>query len=243
CEQCILNSHTVTPTHRIEQWSSGKWVRTTLQTLGLVLPLGEHTTRCPQGQVKSFTLGDINGLHEINLAFCGYPNAADHPVQLLQSRIYPCSDADPSSGFTFALLRQFHLASTKAKMPAKAFYMVMQRQTHNSHPRVESERYRELLRTSRAWMYLSDHKHAGVPGFKLLSSIDVSLPCPACPRLNVNYYMSDVPSDQGYLFSCHISYDGSFQLVRKSKSADKHDMCLSDGTKYFVEQAAYRKHL
>ncbi|KAF8603735.1 hypothetical protein BDV93DRAFT_556113 [Ceratobasidium sp. AG-I] len=50
-------------------------------------------------------------------------------------------------------------------------------------------------------------------------------------------------SDQSFLFSIHISYDGSFHLVRKNKSSDEHDICSSDGTKYFVEQSAYRKHL
>jgi hypothetical protein len=40
-----------------------------------------------------------------------------------------------------------------------------------------------------------------------------------------------------------LSYDGSFQLVRKNKAFDSHDTCLSDGTKYFVEQAAYKHHL
>ncbi|KAF8594277.1 hypothetical protein BDV93DRAFT_459308 [Ceratobasidium sp. AG-I] len=243
CRQCILSTHTWIPTHRIEEWRSGSWVRTTLRSIHHVLPLGDHSERCPQGDLKSFTLGDVNGLHEIDLVFCGCPAAADPAIQLLRSRIYPCSEAYPASGFTFALLRQFHLASTEAKVPTKAFYMVMQRQTHNSHPRVESDRYRELLRISRAWMYLSDHKRSGVPGFQILLPLDVSLPCPACPRLNVNYYISDVPLDQSFLFSVHISYDGSFHLVRKNKSSDEHDICLSDGTKYFVEQSAYRKHL
>jgi hypothetical protein len=46
-----------------------------------------------------------------------------------------------------------------------------------------------------------------------------------------------------YLYSFLISYDGSFQLVRKNKSSDRWEICLSDGTKYFVEQRQYREHL
>ncbi|KAG8706551.1 hypothetical protein FRC08_000988 [Ceratobasidium sp. 394] len=40
-----------------------------------------------------------------------------------------------------------------------------------------------------------------------------------------------------------ISYDGSFQLVRKNKAYDSHDLCLSDGAKYWVEQSQYKAHL
>jgi ABC-type molybdate transport system substrate-binding protein len=46
-----------------------------------------------------------------------------------------------------------------------------------------------------------------------------------------------------YLYSQQISYDGSFQLVRKNKASDEHDVCLSDGAKYWVNQSDYKAHL
>jgi hypothetical protein len=45
------------------------------------------------------------------------------------------------------------------------------------------------------------------------------------------------------MFTQQLSYDGSFQLVCKNKAFDAHDICLSDGAKYWVEQAPYRRHL
>lgn len=46
-----------------------------------------------------------------------------------------------------------------------------------------------------------------------------------------------------YLFTYHLSYDGSFQLVRKNKAYDKWDTCLSEGRKYFVDRTDFSQHL
>lgn len=135
-------------------------------------------------------------MHVATVSFCGCPNAAEPARQLLRAHIFPCSETMPASGFTFALLRQFHLASTEAKVATKAFYMVVERQTHNNRSHNPSGRYRELLRCTRAWMFLSDQKRAGFPGKDLSLANDVSLRCPACPRLNVNYQPSDIDEDE-----------------------------------------------
>ncbi|QRV73877.1 hypothetical protein RhiJN_01891 [Ceratobasidium sp. AG-Ba] len=46
-----------------------------------------------------------------------------------------------------------------------------------------------------------------------------------------------------YLFTYHLSYDGSFQLYRKNKTYDKWDICLSNGRKYFVQEDGFKKYL
>lgn len=89
----------------------------------------------------------------------------------------------------------FHLAATEAKVPTKAFFMVIQRQTNNLYPHRGPDRYRELLRSSRAWMFLSDQKRFGVTGQDTAFSDLVALRCPACPRLGVNYIISDVTDE------------------------------------------------
>lgn len=46
-----------------------------------------------------------------------------------------------------------------------------------------------------------------------------------------------------YLYVFNISYDGSFQLFRKSKAYNQWDVCLSEGRKYFVHREEFAKHL
>lgn len=195
CADCMLKRHTYIPSHRLQRWNNNQWSRISLASLGHVLVLGQHRRPCSLGSTKRFTLGDLTGLHDIQVAYCGCPSEVEPALQLLRSHIFPCSETLPSSGFTFSLLRQFHFAATDAKMPAQAFYNVMERQTNNTRPD-RSGRYRELLRTTRAWMFLSDQKRAGVTKTSIHEENDVSLPCPACPRLNVNYMRSDVIDTQ-----------------------------------------------
>jgi hypothetical protein len=195
CADCMVKRHEHIPAHRPQQWINGRWKRIDLASLGHVLVLGQHNRPCSLGNTRSFTLGALTGLHEIQICYCGCPSEVEPALQLLRSHIFPCSETLPSSGFTFSLLRQFHFAATDAKVPAQAFYNVLVRQTNNTRPE-QSGRYRELLRTTRAWMFLSDQKRAGVTKHTIHERNDVSLPCPACPRLNVNYTMSDVIESQ-----------------------------------------------
>jgi hypothetical protein len=192
CLECTLRDHRLIPTHRVRQWITDQWQSVTLQELGLVLPLGNHASPCKLEKSIPLTVGDINGLHTVMIAPCGCRNAPAIAVQLLRARIFPCSEDRPSSGFTFALLKQFGLAAADAKVAAKAFFGVVQRQTNNVFPHRGTDRYREFLRVSRAWMFLQDQKRAGNPGKDISTTSDVSLPCPACPRLNINYEASDV---------------------------------------------------
>lgn len=196
CQLCLKQAHQFLPTHRIEKWDENKWTRITLKDLGVVLVLGSHSQPCAFGSSENFTLGDLTGLHDISICFCACASAPHPAIQLLQSNIYPCSEASPSSGFTHSLLRFFHLAATEAKVPTKAFYTVIQRQNNNVYPHHGPHRYRELLRVTRAWMFLSDQKRFGVFGLDNQFSQLVALRCPACPRLDVNYTSFDVMEGQ-----------------------------------------------
>ncbi|KAF8594282.1 hypothetical protein BDV93DRAFT_459311, partial [Ceratobasidium sp. AG-I] len=243
CKECIISSHRVTPTHHIRCWLDGMWQSTSLQTIGAVFVLGGHTTPCPYTLPQDFLLGDTNGFHDISVSFCARVNARDRVRQLLAHRILPCSEAEPATGFTFNPLRHFHFSSTEAKQSGSRFFEVMRRHTNNSQPHLVDNRYREFLRVTRIWMFLQDQKRSGTAGDDISTTKDVSLRCPACPRLGVNYIEADVTEDERFLYSIHLSYDGSFQLVRKNKSSDEYEICLSDGAKYFVHQASYQTHL
>ncbi|KAG8781152.1 hypothetical protein FRC12_022181 [Ceratobasidium sp. 428] len=93
------------------------------------------------------------------------------------------------------------------------------------------------------WTYLQDLKHNGAYDEAPTKGGSLALRCPACPRLGVNYEQTDIESGQEYLFNQMLSYDGSFQLTRKNKAHDEHNLCMSDGTKYWVKQDHYKAHL
>lgn len=46
-----------------------------------------------------------------------------------------------------------------------------------------------------------------------------------------------------FQYTTDLSYDGSFQLVRRQRAHDAFDICLTDGLMYFVHQASYEQYL
>ncbi|QRV91950.1 hypothetical protein RhiJN_19968 [Ceratobasidium sp. AG-Ba] len=239
CNHCLLTRHATNPTHRISCWNGSAWSRVSLKNCGLTIVLGEHVSPCNQAVLRDFTLGDLTGLHDVRVAFCGCPNAPEQNLQLLKVHILPCSESVPSSGFTFACMRQFHFASTEAKMSVSRYHSILQRSTNNMLPHYTVDRFREFLRCTRMWTRLQDLKRSSAGNSQAAEAQELALRCPACPTQGFNHENEDIEPglDQ------QISYDGSFQLVRKNKAYDKHDVCLSDGAMYWVPMQEYKDHL
>ncbi|KAG9077189.1 hypothetical protein FS749_010954 [Ceratobasidium sp. UAMH 11750] len=194
CKTCILVHHKRQPSHRIREWAGSSLKSTTLLELGLQLPLGNHRDPCPIGHSRVIVLGDTNGFHRVNVTFCRCNTTRERSPsdyqQLLDARIFPCSDERPVSGFTFSVLKSFHIAATECKMSGGRFYALLSRLTRSSSTNAVPNRYREFMRVSRAWMWLQTKKRAG--SFNAARGEDLALRCPACPRVGVNYIASDV---------------------------------------------------
>ncbi|KAG9097442.1 hypothetical protein FS749_006276 [Ceratobasidium sp. UAMH 11750] len=245
CLGCLQTRHSNFPTHRLREWTGTHFRNVSPSDTGLVFHLGHGGLPCNMGSERDFTLGDLNGIHVIRVRFCSHPGKPGEVRQLMQAQIFPCSEKRAVSGFTFAVLRQFHLLATEAKLSAQRFYNVLVYLTDAIEPSSVPDRYREFLRTTREWQFLQDLKHAGAedPKSSEKADGDLALRCPACPHPGENYIAEDVPQGDEFLYMFHISYDGSFQLYCKSKSYDKWDLCLSDGRKYFADSEAYTRFL
>ncbi|KAF8598255.1 hypothetical protein BDV93DRAFT_534391 [Ceratobasidium sp. AG-I] len=245
CAQCMCRNHSNLPMHRFEQWSGDCFQNVSSKALSYVFHLGHGSAPCSLGQDRPFTLGHTNGLHEISIRICRHPGRGDAVWQLLKAHIFPCSDIFPASGFTFTILRKFHLLSTEAKLSAQRFFNVLCALTNNVFPHLAPDRYKEFMRVQRQWEYLQDLKRAGRRPTERSSTLggDLALRCPACPRMNYNTDPSDIEAGKEHLFVQHISYDGNFQLVRKNKAFDDWDICLSEGKKYFGDRDAFQAHL
>ncbi|KAG9098113.1 hypothetical protein FS749_004659 [Ceratobasidium sp. UAMH 11750] len=244
CQTCIVHVHARSPTHRIREWSKDQLVPVTLQDLGCKLALGNHHDACPAGSTRELLLGSLDGFHRINVVFCRCERVAKSQAdyqQLLDARIFPCSDDRPTSAFTFNTLRVFHFAATEGKMSGGRFYSLLSRLTNSTLPGKVDDRYREFMRTARQWMLLQTKKRAGVRDIR--STENIAIRCPACPRAGINVQQGDVNSSNQHLYTTHISYDGSFQLVRRQRAQDDYDICLTGGQLYFVESAPYEEYL
>lgn len=189
CSTCLKDSHRLSPSHRIRRWTGDHFEDCELPQLGFVFELGHNGQDCNLGSLQSFTLVDITGIHKISVRFCRHKNSGDHARQLMDARIYPASDEAPTTGFTFALLKQFSLLTVIAKVPAEGYYNVLVSQTNPCFPQQVPDRYREFMRVSRQWQHLCDLKRSGFTSIDGTSTQtgDLALRCPACPRPFYNY--------------------------------------------------------
>lgn len=207
CSECILSRHSYIPTHRAREWNGKYFAARTWTSLGYVFHLGHGGKPCNLGKTVPFTLGDTTGIREINIRFCRHPGHVDFPKQLLDAKIFPCSDKRPRSGFTFAVLRKFHFLSNEAKLSVQRYYNVLVHLTSTAFPDSVPDRYREFMRVSRQWDHLQDIKRAGIRDVIFSSPYegDLALRCPVCPRLGINYLSSDVDALNRYVFYLEAS--------------------------------------
>jgi hypothetical protein len=57
-----------------------------------------------------------------------------HDIQLLRMQLYPATDDNPRTAFTFELLRDFQLQATECKTAALNYLAKLTRQTNKLHP-------------------------------------------------------------------------------------------------------------
>ena len=141
----------------------------------------------------SFTVVDLNGHHIVALEFCGCDKAGvagDHAQQLLRHRLYPATDIDPNTAFTFSLLEHYHIQSLQGKISMYDYYTSLERLTDNTGTRRMSDRYRAFMRVAAQWRHLKRLKRSGrghdPDGVDGTQAGELAVRCPACPRPNIN---------------------------------------------------------
>ena len=71
------------------------------------------------------TVMHVNGLHSVNVQFCGCGADAtgnSRYVQLLRIRWYPATQIQPATAFTMDVLDLFHKLTVQGKLSAHDFY-------------------------------------------------------------------------------------------------------------------------
>ena len=141
CEACFLSAHTHNPTHWAERWNGHFFVRLDISQLdNYAISLGHGGARCPQNPVGDkkravkFTLCDRTGIHDTKILFCDCIDGGLKPDQLMKAGIFPGSMTSPATGFTFNLLKDFHLQASESKKAAFDFISALRSRSNNADP-------------------------------------------------------------------------------------------------------------
>jgi len=101
--------------------------------MGLRFQLGHAANEfCPFAErgPTGFVAVAINGIHTINVDFCGCPGKPDHYAQLLEIQWWPSTPLAPQTAFTMEVLRTFHILNLQARIPPTEFYRGLERMTN-----------------------------------------------------------------------------------------------------------------
>ncbi|KAJ7822848.1 hypothetical protein B0H13DRAFT_2241584 [Mycena leptocephala] len=154
CEGCIVRQHVENPCIVFKWMPGGFFEKTPLALLGLRVqlghPVGERCTGSECGN-KNFVVLHTNGIHQVNVDFCGCANslnAGAQEIQLLRFGWFPATHERPRTAATFAVLDQFHQETLQAKTTMYDFYG-------------PPDRYHEWIRMCREYRHLLMLKRGG----------------------------------------------------------------------------------
>ncbi|KAF7322147.1 CxC2 domain-containing protein [Mycena kentingensis (nom. inval.)] len=228
CKTCCCAMHEEHPLHWIEMWNGQFFARVSLKSLGVRVQMGHRPReRCsaPTPAYSDFTVLHLNGIHSVNVDFCGCHLRQDaFYIQLLRRGWYPATTTSPRTVATFQTLDTFHTLSLKGKITAYDYYGTLEHLTNGSGVK-PPDRYKSLLRER--------------------SQANFAVRCPACPRPEVNLPpdWQSAPPEMQCLYIMFIAIDACFRLKRRMISSWLKDPGLGTGWAYFVEWMWYRDYL
>ena len=83
---------------------------------------------------RALVIIDVSGVHQLVVGWCCCQDAPDHATQLFEHDLFPASTSKPSTAFTFAVLKYFHVDAVECKTSASSFYSKLRRLTEYSSP-------------------------------------------------------------------------------------------------------------
>ncbi|KAJ7726341.1 hypothetical protein B0H16DRAFT_1332247, partial [Mycena metata] len=150
CQTCVVTRHLENPLHR---------VYIALADLNLRRQRGHSPLSCctaPERAIKGFVVLHTNGIHEVNVNFCGCEGAraaGTYDIQLLRAGWFPATHERPQTAATFAVLNYFQQETCQAKTTMYDFYGVLEKLTGNTGVK-PPDRYREWLRLCREYEHI-----------------------------------------------------------------------------------------
>ena len=129
-----------------QRWTGSFFERTTLADHGLCVQLGHGGDACKHPDImrSQLTVLDVNGIHQVNVAYCNCEKAIgsfERRIQLLRAGWFPATLDRPKTVITFDALDLFHALTLQSKITFYDFYHTLVRRTDNSGIRVVPVRF------------------------------------------------------------------------------------------------------
>lgn len=135
CPNCFVNLHQLTPHHWAEVWNGRFLERKDMSELGYVHTFGHNHAggRCTEAPIFDFIIVDVNGVHKTKVSFCAcIGRRRDRVDHLLEAAIFPSTLKSPELGFTFNLLKDFHLQTLTSKKSPYDYLRAIRLKTNNA---------------------------------------------------------------------------------------------------------------
>lgn len=139
---------------------------------------------------SSMVVLHVNGIHAVDIQYCGCARAIPNHLQLLRRRLYPASQKSVKTCATFGLMGLLQKLAWTTKGSTYDFYRSLERLTSNRGVEVPKSRYRPLFRMALQWRHLAMLKWAGrghvSDGVATTSPGELAVKCPSCPYPGIN---------------------------------------------------------
>ncbi|RPD52385.1 hypothetical protein L226DRAFT_474292, partial [Lentinus tigrinus ALCF2SS1-7] len=254
CKQCVLAKHAEHLLHRIETWDGEKFVKTSLEKLGLKVQVSHRSGTCPHPSVvgRQIVICDSTGVftHRVRFCKCIDPDAQQQTPewrQLMRMGWFPATMEVPKTVFTFRLLKTFQELNFQAKTNLYDYWKSIERITDNSGGTDVPNRYKQFSHTLQIWRHLvmlkrfaRTHDPAGAGA---TASGELVVECPACPHPGKNLPdgWEKAPAHSKWLYTLYLMIDANFRARCKDRRID--DVELALGWAYYVEETAYQVHV
>ncbi|KAI0688809.1 hypothetical protein C8Q76DRAFT_772031 [Earliella scabrosa] len=251
CKGCVLESHSEHLLHRLEEWDGRKFVRTSLEKLGMVVNLGHSHNRCPNPSQLSrrLVICDSTGIHTHTVRFCKCLDATAQDTaewrQLMRFGWFPATMDRPATVFTFRMLKTFQELSFQGKTNLYDYWRTIERITDG--PMSRYNRYKQLSHVVRLWRHLVMLKRFGrahdPAGAAATKPGELVVECAACPHpgKNIPADWESAPPDVKWMYTLYLMIDANFRARCKDRGFD--DVELAPGWSYYVEETAYQAHV
>ncbi|KAJ7866049.1 hypothetical protein B0H14DRAFT_3084255 [Mycena olivaceomarginata] len=254
CFSCLKDKHRDEPLHLFEEWDEEIFRPRTMRDVGLRFQIGHRRgEKCPFVRLSppknGFVVMDNNGIHVVDINFCGCPDSPSEVAQLLNVGWYPATCKDPSTAATLNLLRRFHTLNLQGRLPAYDFYNALVLLTNGSGLRKVPNRLAQFMHMVREYRHLQMCKRAGrahnPKGIEGTAAGELAIPCRACPHPGINLPdgWEDAPPEVAWIYRLMVSEDANFKMKGRDRSSREKDPTLGPGWAYLVASDGYLRHL
>ncbi|KAF8139538.1 hypothetical protein K438DRAFT_1995909 [Mycena galopus ATCC 62051] len=190
-----------------------------------------------------------NGIHMVDVDFCGCTGALSEAAQLLNVGWYLATHKEPSTAATLSLLHRFHKLNLQGRIPAYDFYNTLVLLMNGAGSRKVLDRLQQFMNMVHEYRHLQMCKRAGwghdPGGISATQPGELAIPCRACPQPDINLPKDwdKAPPEVAWIYRLLVSKDANFKLKGRAQSTREKDPMLGPGWAYMVENTAYLKYL